>query len=65
MNFATKLHNPKLTKCINIFLIIATYAMIVIRFLLNEKGRVNPDSIRYMRQAHMLPVIDNTTAPLG
>ncbi|MGV4412792.1 hypothetical protein [Chryseobacterium sp. T1] len=39
--------------------------MIVIRFLLNEKGRVNPDSIRYMRQAHLLPIIDNTTAPLG
>lgn len=39
--------------------------MIVFRFLLNEKGRVNPDSIRYMRQANMLPIIDNTTAPLG
>ena len=65
MTFSTKLYNPKLTKCLNIFLIIATYALMVVRFLLNEKGRVNPDSIRYMRQAHMLPVIDNTTAPLG
>lgn len=50
---------------INTIIITITYIMIVIRFLLNEKGRVNPDSIRYMRQAHLLPIIDNTTAPLG
>ena len=38
--------------------------MIVLRFLLNEKGRVTPDSIRFMRQTHVFPEIDNTTAPL-
>ncbi len=27
-------------------------------------GRVTPDSIRFMRQAHVFPEIDNTTAPL-
>lgn len=32
---------------------------------MNEKGRVSPDSIRYMRQSEIFPVIDNTTAPLG
>ncbi len=35
-----------------------------LKFLLNEKGRVTPDSIRFMRQAHVFPEIDNTTAPL-
>lgn len=39
--------------------------MIILRFLLNEKGRVSPDSIRYMRTSHVFPVIDNTTTPLG
>ncbi|ALR30688.1 hypothetical protein ATE47_09180 [Chryseobacterium sp. IHB B 17019] len=39
--------------------------MTILRFLLNEKGRTNPDSIRYMRFAHNLPEIDNTTTPLG
>lgn len=39
--------------------------MTIFRFLLNEKGRTNPDSIRYMRFAHNLPEIDNTTTPLG
>ena len=39
--------------------------MTILRFLFNEKGRVNPDSIRYMRQAEIFPIIDNTTAPLG
>lgn len=53
------------SKIVNVSLIIITYIMIVLRFLLNEKGRVNPDSIRYMRQANLLPIIDNTTAPLG
>ena len=48
-----------------IFIFVATIIMIVARFLLNEKGRINPDSIRYMRQANIFPVIDNTTAPLG
>lgn len=46
-------------------LIIVTLAMIIFRFLLNEKGRVNPDSIRFMRTAHVLPTVDNTTTPLG
>ena len=39
--------------------------MTILRFVLNEKGRINPDSIRYMRQANIFPIIDNTTAPLG
>ncbi|WP_170234684.1 hypothetical protein [Chryseobacterium hagamense] len=39
--------------------------MTIFRFLLNEKGRVSPDSIRYMRFAHVFPTIDNTTTPLG
>ena len=52
-------------KYIQILLIIATFVMTILRFLLNEKGRINPDSIRYMRQANIFPIIDNTTAPLG
>ena len=48
-------------KNIQILLVITTIVMTIFRFLLNEKGRVNPDSIRYMRFAHGLPVIDNTT----
>ncbi|AZA89962.1 Uncharacterised protein [Chryseobacterium nakagawai] len=52
-------------KNIQILLVIITIVMTIFRFLLNEKGRVNPDSIRYMRFAHGLPVIDNTTTPLG
>ena len=46
-------------------LIAATFAMIILRILLNEKGRVTPDSIRFMRTSHVFPVIDNTTTPLG
>lgn len=52
-------------KNIQILLVIITLVMTIFRFLLNEKGRVNPDSIRYMRFAHVLPAIDNTTTPLG
>ncbi len=52
-------------KWIKITLVIATLVMTILRFLLNEKGRVSPDSIRFMRQANIFPVIDNTTAPLG
>ncbi len=52
-------------KNIQILLVIITFMMTILRFLLNEKGRVNPDSIRYMRFARALPVIDNTTTPLG
>jgi hypothetical protein len=55
----------KQEKLIQITLIIATFAMVIIRFLLNEKGRLNPDSIRFMRTAHVFPVIDNTVTPLG
>ncbi|MGO4710462.1 hypothetical protein AB4Y90_15440 [Chryseobacterium sp. 2TAF14] len=39
--------------------------MTILRFLLNEKGRLSPDSINYMRFAHVFPVIDNTTTPAG
>ncbi|WP_415327766.1 hypothetical protein [Chryseobacterium sp. MMS23-Vi53] len=52
-------------KYIQISMVIITLVMTILRFLLNEKGRVNPDSIRYMRFAHNLPIIDNTTTPLG
>ncbi|MDR2206962.1 MAG: hypothetical protein LBE36_12505 [Flavobacteriaceae bacterium] len=52
-------------KLLQIFLIVATFVMIILRFLLNEKGRTNPDSIRFMRTADAFPVIDNTTTPLG
>ncbi|WP_295212954.1 hypothetical protein [uncultured Chryseobacterium sp.] len=50
---------------IQIVLVIITLVMTIFRFLLNENGRVSPDSIRYLRFAHNLPVIDNTTTPLG
>ena len=50
---------------IQISLIIATFVMIIVRFLLNEKGRTNPDSIRFMRTSKVFPEIDNTTTPLG
>ena len=46
-------------------MVIITLVMTILRFLLNEKGRVNPDSIRYMRFAHVLPEVDNTITPLG
>ncbi|WP_312902926.1 hypothetical protein [Chryseobacterium taichungense] len=52
-------------RTIQISMIIITLMMIILRFLLNEKGRTNPDSIRYMRFAHVFPTIDNTTTPLG
>ncbi|MFC3158238.1 hypothetical protein ACFOEQ_06715 [Chryseobacterium arachidis] len=52
-------------KYIQISMVIITVVMTILRFLLNEKGRTNPDSIRYMRFAHNLPYIDNTTTPLG
>lgn len=52
-------------KSIQILLVIATFVMIILRFLWNEKGRVNPDSIRYMRTSKVFPTIDNTTTPLG
>jgi len=46
-------------------MVIIITVMTILRFLLNEKGRTSPDSIRYLRFAHNLPVIDNTTTPLG
>ncbi len=46
-------------------MVIITLVMTILRFLLNEKGRVTPDSIRYMRFAETLPEIDNTITPLG
>lgn len=52
-------------KYIQISLVIITVMMTILRFLLNEKGRVNPDSINYMRFAHVFPIIDNTTTPAG
>jgi len=52
-------------KHIQISMVIITLVMTILRFLLNEKGRLNPDSIRYMRAAHVFPIIDNTTTPLG
>ena len=50
---------------IQITLIFITLGMIILRFLLNEIGRTNPDSIRFMRTSNALPVVDNTTTPLG
>ncbi|MCU7616986.1 hypothetical protein NZ698_07235 [Chryseobacterium sp. PBS4-4] len=52
-------------KYIQISMVIITLVMTILRFLLNEKGRVNPDSINYMRFAHVFPVIDNTQTPAG
>lgn len=52
-------------KNIQITMVIITLVMTILRFLFNEKGRVNPDSIRYMRFANVFPTIDNTTTPLG
>jgi len=57
--------NSKYERILQTLLITLTYAMIIFRFLSNEKGRVSPDSIRYLRQSEMFPIIDNTTAPLG
>lgn len=50
---------------LNISAFALTLIMIILRFLLNEKGRISPDSIRLMRFAHNLPIIDNTTTPVG
>ena len=52
-------------KIILILLVIATFVMTILRFLWNEKGRVNPDSLRFMRTSKVFPKIDNTTTPLG
>ena len=52
-------------KYIQTALVIITVMMTILRFLLNEKGRITPDSIRFMRFACRLPAIDNTIAPPG
>ena len=52
-------------KRIQVILVSTTIFFIILRFLLNEKGRTNPDSIRFMRTSKLFPVIDNTTTPLG
>lgn len=52
-------------KYIQITLVILTLVMTIFRFLLNEMGRVSPDSVRFMRFAKVLPTIDNTITPLG
>lgn len=52
-------------KLIQLGLVIATFVMTILRFLLNEKGRVTPDSIRFMRTSKVFPEIDNTITPLG
>ena len=52
-------------KIILILLVIATFVMTILRFLWNEKGRVNPDSLRFMRTSKVFPEIDNTTTPLA
>ena len=46
-------------------MVIITVVMTILRFLLNEIGRVSPDSIRFMRFANGLPMVDNTITPLG
>jgi hypothetical protein len=52
-------------KYIQISMVIITVVMTILRFLLNEIGRVSPDSIRFMRFANGLPMVDNTITPLG
>lgn len=52
-------------KYIQISMVIITVVMTILRFLLNEIGRVSPDSIRFMRFAKGLPTVDNTITPLG
>ncbi len=52
-------------KHLQLLIVLATFLMVIARILLNEKGRTNPDSIRFMRTAHLLPVVDNTVTPMG
>lgn len=59
------MRNNSQEKAFRISIFILTLVMIIMRFLLNEKGRTSPDSIRYMRTSKLFPVIDNTTTPLG
>mgnify|MGYP003606976279 CR=1 FL=1 len=57
--------NRKKEQFIQISLIVITVIMTVLRFLLNEKGRMSPDSVRFFRTSKLFPVIDSTTTPLG
>ena len=57
--------NRRQEKIVQIIIGVLTLVMVVLRFLLNEKGRVNPDSIRFLRFAKVIPEVDNTTTPLG
>lgn len=59
------MRNRTQEKLLQISIFILTLVMIILRFLLNEKGRVNPDSLRFMRTAEVFPAVDNTTTPLG
>lgn len=59
------MRNRTQEKYLKISVFVITLVMIILRFLLNEKGRVSPDSIRFFRGAHVFPIIDNTTTPLG
>lgn len=59
------MRNRTQEKYLKISVFVITLVMIILRFLLNEKGRVNPDSIRYLRFAHVFPEIDNTVTPAG
>lgn len=46
-------------------MVVITIMMTIFRFLLNEKGRVSPDSIVYFRSANIFPIIDDTPWPPG
>ena len=59
------MRNRTQEKLLKISIFVLTLVMIVLRFLLNEKGRTNPDSIRFMRTSKLFPEIDNTATPLG
>jgi len=63
MNFLKS--NRAKEQFMQVSLVIVTLIMIILRFLLNEKGRVSPDSVRFFRTSKLFPVIDNTTTPLG
>lgn len=52
-------------RLLRVLLFVCTITLVVLRVLFNEKGRVSPDAIRFMRQAAVFPQIDNTTTPLG
>ena len=63
--FSSSKNSSKSAIYVDVFLVVITFIMIVVRFLWNEKGRVNPDSLRFMRTSKVFPEIDNTTTPLG